>query len=121
VAWCHRGRAGTASPCHGGISWASSKCFSSSLLLCPSWNLLYALLELTLLWPYSPGACAGQAHLELALAMLSSLCCTGVSPQACTCAMKLSWLWCVFLGSMITPCPFSLLLKLDHACLSCYC
>jgi hypothetical protein len=38
---CRRGRAGTASPCHGGTSLASSKFSLSS-------NLLYTLLELAL-------------------------------------------------------------------------
>jgi hypothetical protein len=67
--WCRRGRAGTAPPCHGGISWASCKCSSStssplyfsviSWSLLPSWSLLHALLELALHWPCPPWACTG--------------------------------------------------------------
>jgi hypothetical protein len=73
LAWSHRGRAGTTSPCHDGTSWVSSKFFLSSVLL-------GALLELALC---SPGACSGYAP---------PLRCTGVPPQACSRAVELGWL-----------------------------
>jgi hypothetical protein len=41
LAWCRRGHVGTASPCHGGTSWALSK-------FPPSSTPLYILLELAL-------------------------------------------------------------------------
>jgi hypothetical protein len=92
LARCLRGRAGTASPCHGGISWALCKCSSPSSpplrlsvttwSLLPSWSLLHAH------WSFAPcptGAllCAGLAHLELALAKLNWSLCWPCSSGAC--------------------------------------
>jgi hypothetical protein len=46
VAWCHRGRVGTASPCHGGTSGAMSKFPSTSTLLCNPLELAVAMVLL---------------------------------------------------------------------------
>jgi hypothetical protein len=84
LARCHRGRAGTALPCHGGISRALCKCSSppspplhltvTTWSWLPSWSLLHALLECCsmLFWSLLR---AGHAHLDLAWAKLTwSLC-----------------------------------------------
>jgi hypothetical protein len=60
LAWCHRGRAGTASPCHGGTSWALSKSPFSSVLL-------YTPLELALAMVLLPDALGFLPNLALVL------------------------------------------------------
>jgi hypothetical protein len=67
LAWCRRGHAGTAWPCHGGTSWASRKFSLSS-------NLLYTLLELALAMlhlldalGFLPYTCSRDVELGLAV------------------------------------------------------
>jgi hypothetical protein len=92
LARCRRGRAGTASPCHGGISRALCKCSTppspplhltvTTWSLLPSWSLLHALLECCSMLYWSLLR-AGHAHLELALAKLTWSLCWPCSSRAC--------------------------------------
>jgi hypothetical protein len=67
LAWCHRGRAGTPSPCHGGTSWASSKFSLSSNLLCTLLELVMAMLHLSDALGFLPYTCSRAVELGLAV------------------------------------------------------
>jgi hypothetical protein len=146
LAWCRHGRAGTASPCHGGISWALCKCpFPSPSPLhlsvtswssLPSWSLLHALLELA---SCPPGALL-HALLELCsvLAMPTLSWHWLCSPGACTGHAHLELVLAQFFylllywgsspsctGDVRFSGPwcvlfklYDLTVKLDHACLA---
>jgi hypothetical protein len=67
LAWCHRCRAGTASPCHGGTSWVLSKSSSSSTPLCIFLDLALALVLLTNELGFLSHTCYRAVELKLAV------------------------------------------------------
>jgi hypothetical protein len=67
LAWCHRGRAGTASPCHGGTSWVLSKSSPSSTPLYISLELALALVLPPDELGFLPHTCHRAIDLKLAV------------------------------------------------------